>query len=53
MQIGKHSNKWINSAARRRAHAKFRRNLCRILGWPVDCCATTSEILQSAREAQA
>lgn len=50
MNIGKHGGKWLNSAKRRRIHAKFRSNLCRLMGWPVDCCATTGEILQSARE---
>jgi hypothetical protein len=46
------SSKWVNSAKRRRVQAKFRRNPCRILGWPVDYCSTTSEILQSARRAR-
>lgn len=50
MQIGKHSSNWLNSAKRRRVHAKARAKLCSMLGWPVDCIATTGEILQAARE---
>jgi hypothetical protein len=49
MQIGKHSSKWINSAKRRRVHAKFRRHLCRILGCPMDSCYSTGELLRDAR----
>lgn len=45
-------SKWINSAARRRAHAKFRRHLCRILQCPVDSCFTTGELLRDARIAR-
>lgn len=44
-----HTSKWINSAARRRAHAKFRRHLCRILGCPFDSCYSTGELLRDAR----
>lgn len=47
------SSKWLNSAKRRRIQAKFRAKLCALLGWPVDCAATTGEILQSARKARA
>ena len=50
MNIGKHSSKWINSAARRRCHAKFRRHLCRILGCPVDSCYSTGELHRDARK---
>lgn len=43
------TRKWQNSAARRRTHAKFRAKLCAMVGYPVDCCATTGEVLQDAR----
>lgn len=46
------STKWQNSAARRRVHAKFRRNLCAILGCPVDSCYSTGELLRDARAAR-
>ena len=46
------TRKWQNSAARRRAHAKFRRHICRILGCPVDSCYTTGELLRDARAAR-
>lgn len=49
MNIGKHSAKWINSAKRRRVHAKFRRKLCAILNCPIDSCYTTGELLRDAR----
>lgn len=52
MQIGKLSSKWINSAKRRRCHAKFRRNLCRILRCPVDSWYGTGELLRDARQAR-
>jgi len=32
------SSKWVNSAARRRNQAKYRRVLCRLLGCPIDSC---------------
>jgi hypothetical protein len=44
--------KWQNSAARRRAHAKFRRHLCRLLGCPFESCYTTGELLRDARAAR-
>lgn len=44
------STKWVNSAARRRAHAKFRRHVCRIAGVPFDSCATTGELVAALRE---
>lgn len=47
------TTKWQNSAARRRAHAKFRKHLCRILGCPVDSCYTTGELLRDARAERA
>lgn len=50
MNFGKHSNKWINSASRRRLHAKQRARLCKILGWHIECIATTGEMLQTLRE---
>lgn len=49
MQLGKHSDKWLNSAARRRLHAKQRAKLARLLGWHVDCIATHGEMLQTLR----
>jgi hypothetical protein len=45
-------SKWMNSAARHRAHMKFRRKLCRILGCPMDSCYTTGELLRDARQIQ-
>jgi hypothetical protein len=50
MQLSKHSSKWINSAARRRLHANQRARLARMLGWHIDCIATTREMLQTLRE---
>ena len=50
MIIGKHSAKWLNSAMRRRCHAKYRRHLCAILNLPVDCAGSTGELVQWARE---
>ena len=47
------SSEWINSAKRRRCHAKFRRHLCRILKCPIDSCYTTSELHRDARQLQA
>ena len=47
------SSKWVNSAKRRLVHAKFRRNLCRILGCQVDSCYSTGELLRDARLARA
>lgn len=43
------TSKWINSAKRARVQAKFRRNVCRILGCPVDSCYTIGELLRDAR----
>lgn len=43
------SSKWLNSAKRRRLHLKQRARLAGILGWPVDCVATTGEMLQTLR----
>lgn len=42
--------KWLNSAKRRRIHAKFRSKLCRMLNCPFDSCFTTGELLQDARD---
>lgn len=42
-------DRWANSAARRRALAKCRRHLCRLLGAPIDSCYTTGELLRDAR----
>jgi hypothetical protein len=53
MNFGKHSSKWINSAARRRLHLAQRARLARILGWPVDCVASTGEMIQTLRERDA
>lgn len=49
---GLKSRKWQNSAARRRAHAKFRSKLCAILGCPLDSCYTTGELLRDAKAAR-
>jgi hypothetical protein len=43
------TSKWINSAARRRVHAKFRAKLCELLGCPIDSCFTTGELLRDAK----
>lgn len=43
------SSKWINSAMRRRIHAKFRRHVCRIAGVPFESCATTGELLAAIK----
>lgn len=53
MQIGKKSDKWLNSAKRRRLHAHQRARLARILGWHIECIATTGEMLQTLRERSA
>lgn len=45
-----HSSKWLNSAKRRRCHAKHRAKLCRMLGWHVDCIATVGEMRQELRD---
>lgn len=50
MNIGKHSSKWINGAARRRLHATQRARLARMLGWHIECIATTGEMIQTLRE---
>lgn len=47
------SSKWVNSAARRRNQAKYRRALCRLLGCPIDSCYSTGELLRDARRLQA
>jgi len=47
------SSKWVNSAARRRNQAKYRRVLCRLLGCPIDSCYSTGELLRDARQLQA
>ena len=43
------SSKWLNSAERRRIHAKFRAKLCAMLNCPIDSCFTTGELLRDAR----
>jgi hypothetical protein len=52
---GMMSRRWQNSAARRRAQARFRAHLIRLLGWkpeePGDqYAATTGEMLRWCRE---
>ena len=47
------SSKWVNSAARRRCHAKFRQALCRMLGCSIDSCYSTGELLRDARQLRA
>ena len=50
LNIGKHSSAWMNSEKRRRLHAKQRAKLARLLGWHIECNATTGEMLQTLRE---
>jgi len=45
--------KWVNSAKRRRVHAKFRAHLCAILSCPFDSCYSTGELLREARRQKA
>ncbi|GAC1475605.1 MAG: hypothetical protein PVSMB8_00340 [Vulcanimicrobiaceae bacterium] len=56
---GMMSKRWQNSAARRRAHARFRAHLVRLLGWTPEemifasrYAETTDELLKMAREAR-
>jgi len=52
-ELAMKSSKWVNSAARRRNQAKYRRVLCRLLGCPIDSCYSTGELLRDARQLQA
>lgn len=40
----------INRAAERRAELEERYRLCAALGYPVDCCCTTGELVRFAKE---